>query len=43
MKEKFIFSVLCDICIVIIFATLHLCLHQININTNSEYKYKISP
>ena len=45
MKEKFIFSVLqiCDIYIVIILATLHLCLHQININTNSEYKYKISP
>lgn len=28
---------------VIIFPTLQLCLHQININTNSEYKYKISP
>jgi hypothetical protein len=42
-RKNLFFSVLCDMCLVIIFATLHLCLHQINVNTNSEYKYKMSP
>ena len=42
-RKNLYLSVLCDICIVIIFAFLHLFLHLININTNSEYKCKISP